>query len=219
MKLPRYLSKRERSKLVNRSAILDAALACFLDLGFEAVTIRDVIRRTKLASGTFYNYFPDKPSLFRALVEARLGELQEQMHQVRERAVDVRSFFYESFLVPFQAVRDDPTFFELMFRNEPVVRSFYHDNVFGLILQTLKDDLHNAVARGVIPAELDLEAMTAVSFGAGYELARLLSQQPERTPEAAAQFVTRLFLEGIGSLVDQPRLIRLGSRMLRGAAR
>ena len=68
-------SKRERNKLANREAILEAARKCFLKQGYDAVTVRDVIRITGLAAGTFYNYFPDKDALFRAVLEARMNEL------------------------------------------------------------------------------------------------------------------------------------------------
>ena len=60
--------KRERNKAANRTAILEAAQACFLELGYEATSIRDVIRRTNLAAGTFYNYFTDKQSLLLSLI-------------------------------------------------------------------------------------------------------------------------------------------------------
>jgi AcrR family transcriptional regulator len=210
--------KRARNKIANRAAILEAARRCFLEHGYEAVTIRDVIRLSGLAAGTFYNYFPDKESLFRALVEVPLGEMQDRIHATRERATDIESFFYESFLASLQVVRADPAFFELMFRNEPVVRSFYNDNVFGVIMQSLKVDLQDAMVRGVVP-ELDVDALTAITFGAGYELVRLVAGDNRRKPEEIARLVTDLFLHGMGKVAERPKLIRLGSRLLRGAAR
>src|SRR5262249_5306405 len=60
--------KRERNKQANRQAILDAAQKIFLARGYDAVTIRDVIGETELASGTFYNYFRTKEDLLRELV-------------------------------------------------------------------------------------------------------------------------------------------------------
>ena len=52
--------KREATKAANRAAILAAARVVFADIGFGAASVRDIIRRTDLATGTFYNYFPDK---------------------------------------------------------------------------------------------------------------------------------------------------------------
>ena len=59
--------KRERTKASNRAAILAAAGDAFATRGYGATTVRDSVRRTDLASGTFYNYFPDKEPVVRAL--------------------------------------------------------------------------------------------------------------------------------------------------------
>lgn len=213
-------SKRERNKEANRAAILEAARRCFLESGYETITIRDVIRLSGLAAGTFYNYFPDKESLFRALVESRLGHLQERIHIARSKARSIESFFYESYLGTLQEVRADPDFFTLMFRNEPVVRSMYNDHIFGLVMRSLKEDMREAIARGIFP-EVDVDALTAVSFGAGYELARLIVDQPKRKTEDTARFVTRLFIDGVNALQaeSETQMIRIGPRNLGGAAR
>jgi AcrR family transcriptional regulator len=55
-----HAGKREQTKLANRSAILEAGRQIFAELGYEGTTVRDIIRRTELASGTFYNYFKSK---------------------------------------------------------------------------------------------------------------------------------------------------------------
>ena len=44
--------KREQTKAHNRAAILAAAREVFAELGYDAAGVRDVIRRTELASGT-----------------------------------------------------------------------------------------------------------------------------------------------------------------------
>ena len=62
-------TRRDATKQANRTAILDAARAVFADLGYGAATVRDIVRRTDLATGTFYNYFPDKEAVFRALLK------------------------------------------------------------------------------------------------------------------------------------------------------
>src|SRR3954447_14064470 len=54
------VGKREQTKLANRQAILDAAREVFGELGYETATVRDIIRRTGLAAGTFYNYYRSK---------------------------------------------------------------------------------------------------------------------------------------------------------------
>lgn len=56
--------KREETKASNRQAIIDAARRVFAELGYGATTVRDIIRETELASGTFYNYFKSKEEVF-----------------------------------------------------------------------------------------------------------------------------------------------------------
>lgn len=57
--------KREQTKARNRETILAAAKRVFADKGYEAATVRDIIRGTDLASGTFYNYFRSKEEIAR----------------------------------------------------------------------------------------------------------------------------------------------------------
>ena len=52
--------RREQSKAENRAALLKAARTVFAEMGYGAAGVRDIVRRTDLASGTFYNYFKDK---------------------------------------------------------------------------------------------------------------------------------------------------------------
>jgi AcrR family transcriptional regulator len=54
---------------VNRAALVDAARDA---LGYEAVGVRDIVRRTGVASGTFYNYFPDQEAVLGAEVRFRV---------------------------------------------------------------------------------------------------------------------------------------------------
>ena len=56
---------RETNKIKNRQAIIEAGIQTFIAKGVAETTVRDIIRSTGLASGTFYNYFNSKePSPF-----------------------------------------------------------------------------------------------------------------------------------------------------------
>src|SRR3546814_17187084 len=81
----------------------------------------------------FYNHFPDKESLLRELVDARLGQLQERIHASRQHAASIEDLFHGAYLGGLLEVRADPTFFAMMFRNEPVLRALYNGNIFGLM--------------------------------------------------------------------------------------
>lgn len=214
--------KREQNKLANRASILDSARRLFAEQGYDAVTIRDVIRATPLASGTFYNYFPDKESLLRSLVEERLGELTERLSQVRRTAESMEQFLHGAYLTTFEEMCAHPDFFRMMFRNEPVIRAFYTENVFGHTMRTLKIDLADAIARGLL-ADVNVDYLTAIFFGAGYEVSRMLVDRKNPDPKEAAAFAARLFLGGLAALQPEAAsngtLIRRGPLLLKGAAR
>ena len=188
--------KREQNKAANRTAILEAAQRVFLELGYEAVTIRDVIRRTELASGTFYNYFRTKEGVLRALIEQHVQELTDELKRVRGAARSLDEFIHGAYLAAFSRIARDPALYNLMMRNESAVRSLYADGVMGVSMKALRDDIEDAIRRGIMPP-LDADCLAAAFFGAGYELGRILAASPERDPAAAAAFATRLFLGGV----------------------
>ena len=72
--------KREQTKLANRVAILDAAREVFGELGFEAATARDIIRRTGLSVGAFYNYFRSKEEVYDALADDGARRFRPILH-------------------------------------------------------------------------------------------------------------------------------------------
>lgn len=46
-----------------RAHIIDAALACFLEKGFNQTGIRDIAKRAEISLGNLYNHFPSKKAV------------------------------------------------------------------------------------------------------------------------------------------------------------
>ena len=55
---------RAEKKAATRTAIADAALALFLDRGFDRVTVAEVADAARVSVNTAFNYFPTKEDLF-----------------------------------------------------------------------------------------------------------------------------------------------------------
>ena len=109
--------RRERTKAANRAALLEAARDAFGELGFEAVGVRDIVRRTDLASGTFYNYFEDKESVFRAVVEATGAEARRRVRAARAGARSLTEFVEAGYRAYFSFIVEDPATFLFLRRN------------------------------------------------------------------------------------------------------
>jgi len=66
---------KRKSKAERRRELLDAARDTFVEKGFQAATIDDIVAQAAVARGTFYLYFRDKRAVFEALVDAFLARI------------------------------------------------------------------------------------------------------------------------------------------------
>src|SRR3954452_10944388 len=125
MTAPIASGRREATKQANRTAILDAARVVFAELGYGAATVRDIVRRTDLATGTFYNYFPDKEAVFRALLEHVAREARERVRAARRGATDAEAFVRDSYRAYFAYLAPDRVNFEILRRNAGTIRALF----------------------------------------------------------------------------------------------
>src|SRR3954465_3643859 len=199
--------RREATKHPNRAAILDAAREVFADLGYGAATVRDIVRRTDLATGTFYNYFPDKGAVFRALLERVAREARERVRAARREATDVESFVRDSYRAYFAYLASDRVNFEILRRNAGTIRALFDTPALGAGTEELEADLRAAIEAGVVPRH-DARYMAAAMVGAGFEIAvRMLEADPPHGDravgvdpvdgEGAGEFASPLFLGGL----------------------
>jgi AcrR family transcriptional regulator len=194
---PLALGKREATKAQNRRAILEAAQEIFTEMGYDAASIRDVIRRTGLASGTFYNYFPDKQSVFRAVLEEHTTELRRRLRESRSRARGVESVVREGFATYFSFIVEDRPLFEMLRRNAGTVRELFDTPALELGILELREDL---AAHGELPPSLDVDSLAAAMGGVAFELGIRLSEQDPPDVERTARFASELFLGGMERL-------------------
>ena len=93
---------------------------------------------------------------------------------------------------------EDPETFGLLRRNAGTIRSMFDEPTVGAGVEELREDLAAGIRSGLLP-EHDVEYMASAMVGAGFEVAvRML----ERTPpdvDGAVEFVTRIFLAGLGA--------------------
>jgi AcrR family transcriptional regulator len=62
------MQQEERSER-SRAQILDAALKLFSHHGYGATSVRDIAEEAGVSKGNVYHHFPDKESIFRALLD------------------------------------------------------------------------------------------------------------------------------------------------------
>ena len=60
---------------IRRAAFLDAAQEVFLEQGFEAANMSEIVRRAGGSLATLYAQFGDKEGIFLAMLETRMKEV------------------------------------------------------------------------------------------------------------------------------------------------
>jgi AcrR family transcriptional regulator len=193
---PVVTGKRERTKQANRSAILQAAREVFADIGFGAATVRDVVRRTDLATGTFYNYFPDKESVLVALLEETAGEARLRVRAARRQGATLEAFVRDGFRAYFDFLIEDPITSQLLARNAGTIRAMYDEPSVVAGTDELAEDLRAGIASGLIP-DHDVEYMAAAMVGAAVEIGARMLEGEHPDPERASEFVSSLFIAGL----------------------
>jgi len=88
------LSRKDRDKLRNKEAILDAAVHLFAQKGFAETKLEDVAALAEFGKGTLYNYFENKEDLFLSAfdyaVENVLDFLYNQLSSVSDPLERIR---------------------------------------------------------------------------------------------------------------------------------
>lgn len=191
--------KRERNKAENRAAILEAGRRVFADLGYEAATVRDVIGATDLASGTFYNYFPDKESVLRAVLGEELSRLNQQARAARSGADTVEEIVRRTYAGAFSLLAADRVVFDLLRRNAGAIRAVFDEPAFVADREDLRRDLEKALARQGVKG-IDAEYLTAAISGVAFEVAACAVDRQPPDIEAATAFATGMVLGGLAGL-------------------
>jgi AcrR family transcriptional regulator len=185
--------KRERTKRANREAILSAAREVFSDIGYGAASVRDIVRGTDLASGTFYNYFPDKESVLRALVDEIAVGARARVRAARAAATTLEAFVADGFRAYFAFLAEDPRTVRLISRNAGTIRTLFDEPALGAGIVELRDDLEAGIAAGALPPH-DTGLMAAAMVGAAVEVGLAMVAREPIDVERSAEFVTSVFV-------------------------
>ncbi|MGM0559140.1 MAG: TetR/AcrR family transcriptional regulator [Myxococcota bacterium] len=190
------MGRREQNKARRRAAILDAGKRVFSTVGYDAATIRDIVRESGLSAGTFYNYFPDKESVFEELLTDVLAELRPRVRQARAQATDGQSFIKDAFAAAVDVLLADEENFAFIQRSSNAFRAnLYDGEEFAGIFEELRVDMERGMEAGVLP-EFPADLMTAAMVGATLEVC-VMGIAMGRSPDEIGGFLGSLFFGGL----------------------
>jgi AcrR family transcriptional regulator len=198
------VGKREQTKVQNRLAILDAAREVFGELGYEAATVRDIIRRTGLAAGTFYNYYRSKEEVFAALADDGARRFAPILKSLRHKG-DFDGFVREAIVAYFEFMADEHiSWMARRPAGEPQPHIQGETPEMAAVFAEVKDAIEDAIAEGRGPAA-DSEYMAAACIGVAREVCdKMLMRRPIEVGPAA-DFAVEMILKGLKGLPDPLR--------------
>jgi AcrR family transcriptional regulator len=191
--------KREDTKTENRAAIMEAARKVFAELGYGATTVRDIIRATNLASGTFYNYFKSKEEVFQALNDDTALRIRPRLRAERIRAPNFETFISGTFRTFFDVIHYDRHTFATTRSQAHQVRVRFDTPEVIAGFEELRVDIEQAIDKGVLPPT-DADLLMAAFVGVAFEVGERMLQRDDLSVATAADFATKLFLGGVQAL-------------------
>ena len=192
--------KREQTKVANRQAILDAAREVFGELGYEAATVRDIIRRTGLAAGTFYNYYRSKEEVFAALADDGARRFAPILKGLRGQGHSFEEFVRQAIGAYFAFIAEEQrTWIERRPAGEPHPHVQGETPEMAAVFAEIRDALAEDISERRIPYA-DPDYMAAACIAIAREVGdKMLERRPVDTA-GAAEFAVTMILGGLKGL-------------------
>ncbi len=191
--------KREQTKAANRLAILDAAREVFGQMGFEAATVRDIIRRTGLSVGAFYNYFRSKEEVFDALADEGARRFKPILQAQSARATDFESYLRAGVRAYLDFVAQENT---QWLSAAPAGDERPHTRTtpeMHAVYEEVRRVLAGIVERDV-SLKIDVDYLAAACIALAREIGDEMLRRRPVDVEAATNFVVQLVLGGLRAL-------------------
>ncbi len=193
-------NRREEKKIANREAILASATEVFNEIGYEATNIRDIIRRTNLATGTFYNYFKTKEEVFDALQANAISRFKPILRDIHMSAKgDFKTFVETAYLGYFQFVMDNRPFAKKLDENGIFAKARFDTPETLVMFAEIKNYILKYVEGEDFSAQ-DHEFLTASCIGIAQELSQCILRDRSNTIQDVANFATCFVLAAIEGL-------------------
>ena len=198
--LPFEKRVRQIKKKQNREIILNAARETFAKKGYDNSSVREIIGSTDLGSGTFYNYFPDKLSVFKAINERIVADFSSYFLLKIERSNTFEEAVQISFSSWFNWISNQEHHHLFIKNNKKYLLDLkwlstkskeykiFYDNLLNFVLQLSK--------KTKFP-DNDISFMVTSVIAVATNLGDEMLSRQDISPKDATDFATKLFLKGL----------------------
>lgn len=206
------MSVREKKKAETRQLLMAAGVQVFHEKGIHDTRVSDIVSRAGVAQGTFYNHFPSKESLFKAVADEYMTHYGNLFHQhtaglFETGDVTVMITAFGEFLRQlFISCRDNIAIARLVFGEGAGSLGPYQeicDTVIASFIALIKGVLDQGNEKGFIRVE-DTELAAAMVFGLFQRsMFYFLLTRKEFDVDRIEQGMTAFLLGGLNARLDE----------------
>ena len=141
-----------------REVILKAATEVFFENGFEKTSVKMILSKANIVTGSFYHFFPSKEALFEAVVEEFLKDYAVRIKMILEDdtlSIDqIMDGFFDEFAHSTEA------YFNVLQADKLhwTVKCALHDMTVAAMLDPMTHALYRLLEEGSIKSKLDVDA-------------------------------------------------------------
>jgi AcrR family transcriptional regulator len=156
----RFERRRERT----RRELLAAATRVLAAKGFHDTKISDIAAAADVGVGTFYLHFPDKETLFDAVVDDTVVRLKATVDAARAHAADARDEMLAANAAFFRFAQENREVFKIVFGHAAAYNDLIR-RAQALFIADLENTVRAGIARGLFaPLEPALVAQAVVGM-------------------------------------------------------
>jgi AcrR family transcriptional regulator len=192
----RNSEKREATKEQNRAAIEAAAWEVFCQIGLDAANVRDIVDRSGVSPGTFYNYFGTKEAIFKVLSQNVLERIRSETRAARAKASSLEELLFVSYASYLDVLRSVDGALDFIDRNQHHLRSqLYPSSAVSGLAADLAEDVRRFVRPDAMPRG-DRILISSIIIAAGAEAVFHVGRKP-RMMKHLREFLPKLILKGL----------------------
>src|SRR5215470_14609021 len=187
----RFERRRERT----RRELLGAATRVLAAKGFDRTKITDIAAAADVGVGTFYLHFPDKETLFDAVVDETVVRLKATVDAARAHAADAREEILAANAAFFRFAQENREVFKIVFGHAAAYNDLIR-RAQALFIADIENTVRAGIARGLFaPLEPGLVAQAVV--GMATQMISWWTANESVPIETLIQTTTTLALHGI----------------------
>lgn len=200
------LSRKERDKLRNKEAILEAAVHMFAEKGFAETKLDEIAALAEFGKGTIYNYFENKDDLLVSSFEYALGKVSDYLEQKLADVTDPVERLRLVVNAQFEHYKNNEDFLKVVTTNQATIGKCLHGKKgkelqqrFTLLRNMLVAEIDGAISAGRLkPGSADRYA--SYLSGMIHGQIRQLNQKEINIEDVDSNEIMDIFLSGVSNV-------------------